>query len=36
VFQALGIDHQKQYIAPDGRPVTLTPYDTEPVKGVLA
>lgn len=36
VFRALGIDHQKQYIAPDGRPVTLTPYDTEPVEEVLA
>ncbi len=36
VFQALGIDHQKSYIAPDGRPVTLTPYDTEPVREVLA
>jgi hypothetical protein len=36
VFNALGIDHQKQYTAPDGRPVTLTPYDTEPIKEVLA
>jgi arylsulfatase A-like enzyme len=36
VFRALGIDHQKQYTAPDGRPVTLTPYDTVPVKEVLA
>ncbi|MFT5522291.1 MAG: hypothetical protein ACI9HK_000234 [Pirellulaceae bacterium] len=36
VFNALGIDHQKQYIAPDGRPVTLTPYETEPIKELLA
>jgi hypothetical protein len=36
VLNALGIDHQKPYTAPDGRPVPLTPYDTEPIKGVLA
>ena len=36
VFNALGIDHQKSYIAPDGRPVTLTPYETEAVQEVLA
>ena len=36
VFNALGIDHQKSYIAPDGRPVTLAPYETEPVEDVLA
>ena len=36
VFRALGIDHQKQYTAPDGRPVTITPYDTKLVNEVLA
>ncbi|MDA1018294.1 MAG: DUF1501 domain-containing protein [Planctomycetota bacterium] len=36
VFNALGIDHQKSYIAPDGRPVTLTPYETKAVKEGLA
>ena len=36
VLNALGIDHQKPYTAPDGRPVPLTPYDTEPIKEVLA
>ena len=36
IFAALGIDHQKEYIAPDGRPVPLTPYRTLPVAEVLA
>jgi len=36
VFNALGIDHQKQYTAQDGRPVTLTPYNTVSVKEVIA
>jgi hypothetical protein len=36
IFAALGIDHQKEYIAPDGRPVPLTPYNTQPVLDVLA
>ncbi len=36
VFQALGIDHQKEYPAHDGRPVPLTDYKTEPVAEVLA
>jgi Protein of unknown function (DUF1501) len=36
IFHAVGIDHQKEYIAPDGRPVLLTPYDTQPVAAVLA
>jgi hypothetical protein len=36
VFQAVGIDHQKENIAADGRPVPLTEYNTEPVAEVLA
>jgi uncharacterized protein (DUF1501 family) len=36
IFQAVGIDHQKERIAPDGRPVPLTAYDTNPVREVLA
>ncbi len=36
IFRALGIDHQKEYAAPDGRPIRLTPYNTEPVSAVLA
>ena len=36
IFQALGIDHQKEYVSGDGRPVRLTPYDTQPVRAVLA
>jgi hypothetical protein len=36
IFQALGIDHQKEYPAHDGRPVPLTDYNTEPVSEVLA
>lgn len=36
IFQAVGIDHQKEYLAPDGRPIRLTPYNTEPVAAVLA
>ncbi len=36
IFQAIGIDHQKERIAPDGRPVPLTVYDTKPVSEVLA
>jgi len=36
IFQALGIDHQKEYMSLDGRPIRLTPYNTEPVRSVLA
>ena len=36
IFNAVGIDHQKEYDAPDGRPVPLTDYGTDPVKEVLA
>ena len=36
IFQAVGIDHQKERIAPDGRPVPLTAYGTNPVREVLA
>ena len=36
IFRAVGINHQKEYISADGRPVRLTPYDTEPVRAVLA
>ena len=36
IFQAVGIDHQKERIAPDGRPVPLTVYGTKPVSEVLA
>jgi uncharacterized protein (DUF1501 family) len=36
IFQAVGIDHQKKYTSPDGRPIRLTPYNTEPVRAVLA
>ena len=36
IFQAVGIDHQKEHDAPDGRPVPLTDYGTKPVSEVLA
>jgi Protein of unknown function (DUF1501) len=36
IFQALGIDHQKEYPASDGRPIPLTDYGTQAVPGVLA
>ena len=36
IFQAVGIDHQKEYASPDGRPIMLTPYHTKPVSAVLA
>jgi Protein of unknown function (DUF1501) len=36
IFQALGIDHQKEYPAHDGRPIPLTEYGTRPVAEVLA
>ncbi|MDA0660218.1 MAG: DUF1501 domain-containing protein [Planctomycetota bacterium] len=36
VFQAVGIDHQKENIASDGRPVPLTDYSIEPIQEVLA
>lgn len=36
IFAALGIDHQKEYLSPDGRPVPLTPYNTQPIAEVLA
>ncbi len=35
IFRAVGIDHQKEYAAPDGRPIMLTPYHTQPVGAVL-
>jgi hypothetical protein len=36
IFAALGIDHQKEYAAPDGRPLGLTPYNTRPIADLLA
>ncbi len=36
IFAALGIDHQKEYAAPDGRPLGLTPYNTRPIADILA
>jgi hypothetical protein len=36
IFQALGIDHRKEYPAHDGRPVPLTDYGTDPVSELLA
>ncbi len=36
IFTALGIDPQKENTAPDGRPVPLTPYNTQPVAEVLS
>ena len=36
IFKAVGVDHQKEYHSPDGRPVPLTEYGTEPVSEVLA
>jgi hypothetical protein len=36
IFAALGIDYQKEYMAPDGRPVALTPSRTRPIQDVLA
>jgi uncharacterized protein (DUF1501 family) len=36
IFKAVGIDHQKEFHSPDGRPVPLTEYGTEPVTAVLA
>jgi Protein of unknown function (DUF1501) len=36
VFQTLGIDHQKEYPAHDGRPIPLTDYATKAVSEVLA
>jgi uncharacterized protein (DUF1501 family) len=36
IFRAVGIDHQKEYHAADGRPVPLTDYGTESVDAVLA
>jgi len=36
IFKAVGVDHQKEYHSPDGRPVPLTEYGTEPVAAVLA
>ena len=36
VFKALGIDHQKENTALDGRPVPLTVYDTDPIDALLA
>lgn len=36
VMQAVGIDHQKELINTDGRPIPLTDYGTQPVNEVLA
>jgi hypothetical protein len=36
IFQAVGIDHQKENSTPDGRPISLTDYGTKPVTEVLA
>jgi hypothetical protein len=36
IFKALGIDHQKEYAAPDGRPLGLTPYNTRTIDAILA
>ncbi len=36
IFEALGLDHQKQFIAGDSRPITLVEYDTEAISEVLA
>jgi hypothetical protein len=36
IFQAVGVDPQKEYSTPDGRPIRLTPYNTQPVAAVLA
>jgi hypothetical protein len=36
IFKAVGIDHQKENHAADGRPIPLTDYGTEPVDAVLA
>jgi hypothetical protein len=36
IFRAVGIDHEKEYPALDGRPVPLTDYGTKPVMEVLA
>jgi uncharacterized protein (DUF1501 family) len=35
IFAALDIDHQKEYAAPDGRPLGLTPYNTRPIADIL-
>ena len=35
IYQALGIDHQKEYMV-GARPVPLTDAGTEPVRAVLA
>jgi len=36
ILKAVGVDHQKEFHSPDGRPVPLTEYGTEPVSEVLA
>lgn len=36
VLKAVGIDHQKENLARDGRPVPLTAYDTEPIDELLS
>jgi len=36
IFQALGIDHEKEYIAADGRPVALVEYGTDAIDDILA
>ncbi|OAI41526.1 hypothetical protein AYO40_00395 [Planctomycetaceae bacterium SCGC AG-212-D15] len=35
IFKALGIDHRKEYAAPDGRPLGLTPYNTRTIDAIL-
>ena len=36
IFQAVGIDHQKEYYSADGRPIPLTDYGVDPVHALLA
>jgi len=36
IFEALGIDHQQEFTAGDGRPTTLVEYETESISDVLA
>jgi len=36
VMRAVGIDHQKEHLNSDGRPIALTDYGTEPIAEVLA
>jgi uncharacterized protein (DUF1501 family) len=36
IFKALGIDPEKEYVTPDGRPVALTNPGAKPIKELLA